>query len=236
MISIGIYADEYGTEPIGPLTDWPRRLYIKNEGDATLYKATIDLEGEVKVMIQMARDEEGEPGVWAAPGMGIIPLTKPVQPGKTFPFWVRTIDNPPRTLPFSFKVELTGAKPQRFLHFSDTISLCPLTDEFLCLSQVQFLVGICARMPQELGMICVTTLVTVTVFGLDHWVVNRLTAPMLSKFIGAIIGVIWANVVTPRSLALLTTDGELQLMLLTRQWCIILDSMVLALDGERQRL
>jgi hypothetical protein len=109
-INIGIYSDYGGTEEIGPLTDWPRQLYIKNEGDVTLFKATIDLEGEVGGMIQLARDEDGEPGVWAAPGMGIIPLKKPVEPGKTFPFWVRTVDNPPTALPFSFKVELTGVK------------------------------------------------------------------------------------------------------------------------------
>lgn len=110
MIKAGVYADENATKEMPRLSVWPTRLWMRNEGDVVLHKANIDLSGEYADNVQLAIDVKGEPGVWAAPGMGIIGIRKVVLPGESFPFWARAVENPDVSLDFAFEVELEGKK------------------------------------------------------------------------------------------------------------------------------
>lgn len=124
MLQLNIYQDEEATEPleilklgIALLEDGqsgfgePVVLYVKNEGDATLVTANINLNGPGSESIQLARDENGQHGIWAQPGQGIVALATEVEPGGVFKFWARgafTEDDAPERKEFAFQVEMVG--------------------------------------------------------------------------------------------------------------------------------
>lgn len=90
----------------------PLPIYARNLGDVTLIAANIKLEGDGAKTIQLARDEDGDHGVWAAPGESIVALAgKNIYPGDSFIFWARAIfekDDEPDTFPFKFIIDTAG--------------------------------------------------------------------------------------------------------------------------------
>ena len=71
----------------------PFQVFAKNQQGA-LRELTLFADGDGKENVQLARDEGGAPGVWAAPGESIV-----IEPGTLFPnaefsFWARGIYQP----------------------------------------------------------------------------------------------------------------------------------------------
>lgn len=89
----------------------PMQLWVRNEGDIPLVTANINVEGGGSHLIQLARDEDGKHGVWAARGQGIIALTEKIIPGESFSFWARGIfteDDAPETKEINFRLQVVG--------------------------------------------------------------------------------------------------------------------------------
>ena len=67
----------------------PLQLWAKNSGDTLLRNVRIFTRGEGSPYVQMAKDMDGEPGVWAAAGEPIVAFTEMLFPGEAFPFWIK---------------------------------------------------------------------------------------------------------------------------------------------------
>lgn len=86
----------------------PRRLYVVNAGDTTLRALTVDIEGEGADTVQLAIDEAGEPGIWAAAGESILLASRTVPVGKVYSFWARAVfsfDDREGKYPFKFAIK-----------------------------------------------------------------------------------------------------------------------------------
>lgn len=83
------------------------RVYGRNTGDTELKNVSIALDGEGSQNVQLARDENGEAGVWAAPGEPVIIEEDFLGPDGDFSFWARavyTFDDREGRYPFQFVV------------------------------------------------------------------------------------------------------------------------------------
>lgn len=68
----------------------PIKIYAFNTGDTVLRNMSVHVDGEGSKFIQLSRDIEGEPGVWAAPGESIFATqSESIFPEESFEFWAR---------------------------------------------------------------------------------------------------------------------------------------------------
>lgn len=68
----------------------PIKIYAFNTGDTVLRSMSVHVDGEGSEYIQLSRDIDGEPGVWAAPGESIFATqTESIFPDESFQFWAR---------------------------------------------------------------------------------------------------------------------------------------------------
>lgn len=68
----------------------PMKIYAFNVGDTVLRDMSIHVEGDGAQFIQLSRDIDGEPGVWAAAGESIYATqTESIFPNESFEFWAR---------------------------------------------------------------------------------------------------------------------------------------------------
>jgi hypothetical protein len=72
----------------------PVPVYGRNTGDTHIRELQAHLAGEGTEMVQLAPDDEGLPGVWAAVGMPIWVAQKTVYKGDNFRFWARGVFSP----------------------------------------------------------------------------------------------------------------------------------------------
>lgn len=72
----------------------PAVIYGKNTGTTALRHFSIHVEGDGAQNVQLARDEGGEPGVWAAPGHSVLIQKETLFPDEGFSFWARGVFNP----------------------------------------------------------------------------------------------------------------------------------------------
>lgn len=68
----------------------PKRLRIANNGDTTMREISVSVDGPSEV-VQLARDEDGQPGVWASPGESIVATEDHMKPGDSCSFWARAL-------------------------------------------------------------------------------------------------------------------------------------------------
>ena len=69
----------------------PVRVLVRNTGDTRLRDISIDIEGNIGPFIQLAVDQDGEPGIWADAGRGIAARSEKLDPGEEFHFWARGV-------------------------------------------------------------------------------------------------------------------------------------------------
>lgn len=85
-----------------------KRIILRNAGISTVFELVVNLEGEGREHVQLAREEEdGALGVWAAPGESIVAFTGSLQPGAEAHFWARgiySLEDLERRLRFKFIV------------------------------------------------------------------------------------------------------------------------------------
>lgn len=68
----------------------PIKIFAFNVGDTVLREMSVHVDGDGSKFIQLARDVEGEPGVWAAAGESVFATdTESVFPNESFQFWAR---------------------------------------------------------------------------------------------------------------------------------------------------
>jgi len=72
----------------------PMPIYGRNTGDTHIRELQVHLKGDGIEQIQLAEDVEGEPGVWAQPGMPIWVTQQTVYRGDNFRFWARGVYGP----------------------------------------------------------------------------------------------------------------------------------------------
>lgn len=66
------------------------KIYAFNTGDTILREMSVHVDGNGANFIQLSRDNDGEPGVWAAAGQSIFATQKEsVFPSESFEFWAR---------------------------------------------------------------------------------------------------------------------------------------------------
>lgn len=87
----------------------PQKVYAINSGDTILRDISVFVTGEGAQYVQMARDSDGEPDIWAAPGESILASegSKSLWPKEIFEFWVRplfTLDDREGVFDFEFVV------------------------------------------------------------------------------------------------------------------------------------
>lgn len=84
----------------------PIKIYAFNTGDTVLRSMSVHVDGEGSEYIQLSRDIDGEPGVWAAPGESIFATqTESIFPDESFQFWARpsfSIDDREGVFDFDF--------------------------------------------------------------------------------------------------------------------------------------
>jgi len=68
-----------------------RRVTGVNNGTTNLRDISVTTDGEGAGFVQLARDENGEPGVWAAVGESIVAHEGTLFKGAEFAFWARGI-------------------------------------------------------------------------------------------------------------------------------------------------
>jgi hypothetical protein len=100
--ALSFYADPTETVPLGEieLADvWvgideetglgdPKAIFGRNTGNTKLREVTVGLDGDGGEAVQLAVDENGSPGLWAAPGEGIR-VAEQLGPDEQFMFWSR---------------------------------------------------------------------------------------------------------------------------------------------------
>lgn len=69
----------------------PIQVYGRNSGTTNLRGMSVHLDGEGGGLVQLARDIDGEPGVWAAPGESIIIDEGTLFRDAEFSFWARGV-------------------------------------------------------------------------------------------------------------------------------------------------
>jgi hypothetical protein len=72
----------------------PLHVFGRNTGTTQLRNLRLGLSGEHMRSVQLARDEGGSPGVWAAPGESIVVNSETVYVDGDFDFWARGVYNP----------------------------------------------------------------------------------------------------------------------------------------------
>ena len=85
----------------------PTPIYALNSGDTRLRGLFVGLAGDGAELVQLAQDQEGEPGVWAAPGESIIIDSETIFPKEHFVFWMRAmfdLEDREGEYPFSFVI------------------------------------------------------------------------------------------------------------------------------------
>ena len=81
----------------------PIKVFGRNDGDTNIRELAIYLEGEGARNCQLARDESGAPGIWAAPGESVMIEPGTLYAGNDFEFWLRGVfhaDDSEGTKPF----------------------------------------------------------------------------------------------------------------------------------------
>jgi hypothetical protein len=69
----------------------PVRIFARNISEGALRQVSIHLRGEGKDNAQLATDEDGNPGVWAAPGESILVERGTLVARAEFSFWARGV-------------------------------------------------------------------------------------------------------------------------------------------------
>lgn len=67
----------------------PLHLLLTNVTDRDLRDITVGTDGDGAEFIQLARDDNGVPGVWTAAGESILVRADPLAPQGSVLFWVR---------------------------------------------------------------------------------------------------------------------------------------------------
>lgn len=68
----------------------PLKIYAFNTGDTVLREMEVHVEGDGANFIQLSRDNNDEPGVWAAAGESIVATqSESIFPNESFEFWAR---------------------------------------------------------------------------------------------------------------------------------------------------
>lgn len=113
-----LFIDEEMTHPVegvsladsieveGEIGGDPVQIFGVNSGDTILRSLSIGLNGEGAAFVQLARDENGEPGVWADNAQSIN-AENLLLPGGRFSFWVRgafSLEDREGNYPFNFVV------------------------------------------------------------------------------------------------------------------------------------
>ena len=66
------------------------KIYAFNTGDTILREMSLHVDGEGANFIQLSKDMEGQPGIWAAAGESIVgTIAESVFPNESFEFWAR---------------------------------------------------------------------------------------------------------------------------------------------------
>jgi hypothetical protein len=66
------------------------KIYAFNTGDTILREMSIHVDGEGANFIQLSKDMEGQPGIWAAAGESIVgTIAESIFPNESFEFWAR---------------------------------------------------------------------------------------------------------------------------------------------------
>jgi hypothetical protein len=66
------------------------KIFAFNTGDTILREMSIHVDGEGANFIQLSKDIDGQPGIWAAAGESIVGTSKEsVFPNESFNFWAR---------------------------------------------------------------------------------------------------------------------------------------------------
>jgi len=68
-----------------------RPIFGSNTGTTVVRDVRFKLDGDGAKHIQLAIDVNGEPGVWAAPGEGVVAREGELHPGEGFVIWARPI-------------------------------------------------------------------------------------------------------------------------------------------------
>ena len=69
----------------------PMAVYGRNTGDTHIRELQVHLQGEGIEQIQLAQDDEGQPGVWADNGQPIWVSKETIYKGDDFLFWARGV-------------------------------------------------------------------------------------------------------------------------------------------------
>ena len=69
----------------------PRQIFCTNNGDTHLRELTVRVGGEGGHLVQLARDELGQPGAWAEEGQEIMARETTLFVGDQFSFWARGV-------------------------------------------------------------------------------------------------------------------------------------------------
>jgi hypothetical protein len=72
-------------------TGEPIQVYCANSGDTILRQIKVYVEGNGMRIVQLAKDDESEPGVWAAPGESILVREESLIPESVCSFWIRPV-------------------------------------------------------------------------------------------------------------------------------------------------
>lgn len=87
----------------------PIPVYGRNTGDTHIRELQAHLDGDGTEMVQLAPDDEGLPGVWAAVGMPIYVAQSTIYKGDNFRFWARGVFSPDDAeMDVKFKVVFKG--------------------------------------------------------------------------------------------------------------------------------
>jgi hypothetical protein len=86
----------------------PIKIYAFNIGDTVLREMEVYVEGDGAKFIQLSRDDDDEPGVWAAAGESIVATkSESIFPNESFEFWARpsfSADDREGTFDFEFVI------------------------------------------------------------------------------------------------------------------------------------
>lgn len=84
------------------------KIYAFNTGDTVLREMSVHVDGDGASHIQLSRDIDGEPGVWAAAGESVFATqTESIFPNESFQFWARpsfSIDDREGIFDFDFVI------------------------------------------------------------------------------------------------------------------------------------
>jgi hypothetical protein len=127
MAEVGLYLDAKGrkavtqddyilpdvADPYSAPEGQARQLWVRNDQDYDMDGMVVKLGGVGSRHVQLAVDQGGQPGVWAAPGQSIRLSADRVKPGQAIPFWSRGIFKPedaPADIDFDIIIETVGVR------------------------------------------------------------------------------------------------------------------------------